>query len=203
VISFLEFFLSGFLLGLSLILAIGPQNAFILKAGLVKRFVPLLCFICAASDAILIIAGVFGFGVIFETFPKLTTFIAYLGSAFLFFYGFFAIKSAVKGGKSLEADGVLETPLKAVTSCLLLTWLNPHVYLDTVVLLGSVANQSQDPLLFCMGAVAASFIFFFCLGFGASLLRPLFRNEKSWRILDIFVGLVMWSIAMSLILGNY
>ena len=188
---------------MSLILAIGPQNAFILKAGLVKRFVPLLCLLCAASDAILIIAGVFGFGVIFETFPKLTTFIAYLGSAFLFFYGFFAIKSAVKGGKSLEADGVLETPLKAVTSCLLLTWLNPHVYLDTVVLLGSVANQSQDPLLFCMGAVAASFIFFFSLGFGASLLRPLFRNEKSWRILDIFVGAVMWSIAMSLILGNY
>ena len=98
---------------------------------------------------------------------------------------------------------MLETPLKAVTSCLLLTWLNPHVYLDTVVLLGSVANQSQDPLLFCMGAVAASFIFFFSLGFGASLLRPLFRKEKSWRILDIFVGVVMWSIAMSLILGNY
>ncbi len=199
----MEIFLSGFLLGLSLILVIGPQNAFILKAGLMKRFVPLLCLVCAASDAILIVSGVFGFGVFFETFPKLIVFIAYVGSAFLFFYGFFAIKSAFKGGKSLEADGVLNTPSKAVISCLLLTWLNPHVYLDTVVLLGSIANQSQDPLLFCIGAVAASFVFFFSLGFGATLLRPLFRSEKSWRGLDVFVGLVMWSIAASLVIGNY
>ena len=199
----MENFLSGFLLGLSLILAIGPQNAFILKAGLLKQFVPLLCLVCAASDAILILVGVFGFGIFFETFPNLTAFIAYAGSAFLFFYGFYAIKSAIKGGKSLEADGVLKSPYKAVISCLMLTWLNPHVYLDTVVLLGAIANQSKDPLLFSVGAVVASFVFFFSLGFGASLLRPLFRNEKSWRVLDVFIALVMWSIALSLILGNY
>ena len=126
-----------------------------------------------------------------------------LGSAFLFFYGFYAIKSAIKGGKSLEADGVLKSPYKAVISCLMLTWLNPHVYLDTVVLLGAIANQSKDPLLFSVGAVVASFIFFFSLGFGARLLRPLFSNEKSWRVLDVFIALVMWSIALSLLLGNY
>ena len=102
-----------------------------------------------------------------------------------------------------RADGVLKSPYKAVISCLMLTWLNPHVYLDTVVLLGAIANQSKDPLLFSVGAVVASFVFFFSLGFGASLLRPFFRNENSWRVLDVFIALVMWSIALSLIMGNY
>jgi L-lysine exporter family protein LysE/ArgO len=124
------------------------------------------------------------------------------GAAFLFVYGARALASAWRGGAALEAGPAAASLRGAVTTCLALTWLNPHVYLDTVVLLGSVAASQEGPrALFGAGAVTASFAFFFTLGYGAGLLRPLFARPAAWRALDAGVGLVMWAIAGRLALG--
>lgn len=195
-------FLSGFALGLSLILAIGAQNAFVLRQGLRQAHVFAVCLVCSLSDAVLIAAGVAGFGWIVAAAPEFVSVLAWGGAAFLIVYGVLSIRSALVGGAALESGGESVGSLgAAVLTCLVLTWANPHVYLDTMVLLGSVANTHPDRAAFGAGAVLASFTFFFTLGYGARLLAPLFSRPTAWRVLDAVVGVVMCAIAVALIAG--
>lgn len=197
----METALAGFGLGLSLILAIGAQNAFVLRQGLRQEHVFAVCLTCALSDAILIAAGVSGFGILVTKLPWLEPVMRWGGAAFLIVYGARAFWAAWKGGGHLDAAGQGRASLKGVLlTCLLLTWANPHVYLDTVVLLGSVAAQYPAKLNFALGAMTASFLFFFSLGYGARLLAPLFARPAAWRLLDVLVGAIMWTVAGSLLL---
>ena len=192
--------LKGFALGFSLILAIGAQNAFVLRQGLRGEHVFAVCLVCAVSDAILIALGVGGFGILAERAPWLEPAMRYGGAAFLIAYGLRSLRSAVTQTDALEAKGSASLSLRgAILTCLALTWLNPHVYLDTVVLLGAVSTQSSDSLAFGIGAVVASFTFFFALGYGAAILRPLFARPGAWRVLDALVGIVMLLLATKLL----
>jgi L-lysine exporter family protein LysE/ArgO len=194
--------IAGFGLGFSLILAIGAQNAFVLRQGLKRQHVFWTCLACAASDALLIAAGVLGFGSLAQALPWFETVMRFGGAAFLVWYGARSLMAAWKGGEALEAlASKADLPLLPVlTTVLALTWLNPHVYLDTVVLLGSISSQYPDPRLFGMGAILSSFTFFFMLGYGASLLAPVFARPRAWQLLDVIVGLTMWAIAAKLLL---
>lgn len=197
----MESALAGFGLGLSLIMAIGAQNAFVLRQGIRHEHVFAVALTCALSDAILIAAGVSGFGILVTKLPLLEPVMRWGGAAFLIVYGARAFLAAWKGGEHLDAATQGRASLKGVlATCLLLTWANPHVYLDTVVLLGSVAAQYQDRLAFAIGAMFASFVFFFSLGYGARMLAPLFARPAAWRVLDVFVGCIMWTVAASLLL---
>jgi L-lysine exporter family protein LysE/ArgO len=194
---------TGFVLGLSLILAIGAQNAFVLRQGLRGEHVFAVCLTCAVSDAILISVGVAGMGFLSTQAPWLAELLRWGGVAFLLVYGALSAHSAWRGGARLTATETAERGLGVtVATCLALTWLNPHVYLDTVVLLGSVAAQwPGERLVFGAGAVAASFAFFFALGYGARPLRPVFAAPSAWRLLDLVVAGVMWAIAAGLAFG--
>lgn len=194
-------FLSGFSLGLSLILAIGAQNAFVLKHGLKKQHVFLVCFICATSDALLITAGVSGFGAIIKAYPSIELFARYGGAVFLTIYALRSFISAMRSQHSLSPSDEVPSSISAtIFTCLAFTWLNPHVYLDTVVLLGSISTQYEATKLhFGAGAVLASFTFFFALGYGARVLIPIFRKPSAWKVLDFIIGLVMLSIAATLV----
>mgnify|MGYP000067358161 FL=1 len=193
---------AGFGLGFSLILAIGAQNAFVLRQGLRRQHLFWVCFACAVSDALLIAAGVLGFGSLALAFPWFEPVMRFGGAGFLLWYGARSLLAAWRGGEALEAgQGGDEKPLLPVlTTLLALTWLNPHVYLDTVVLLGSISAQYADPRIFGLGAILASFTFFFSLGYGASLLAPVFARPRAWQVLDVLIGLTMWAIALKLIL---
>ncbi|AWM81358.1 amino acid transporter [Gammaproteobacteria bacterium ESL0073] len=194
--------LAGFSLGLSLIVAIGAQNAFILRQGLYRQHVFWVCLVCAVSDAILISIGVFGLSFVIKFIPSLEWVVRYIGFAFLFCYGAISFWRAFTNHNALKVSEQSGRSLKStVLICLALTWLNPHVYLDTVLLLGSIANQYSDGHgYFAIGAIGASFVFFFALGYGARLLKPLFTKPMSWRILDGLIGAVMWFIAVKLII---
>jgi L-lysine exporter family protein LysE/ArgO len=196
--------LAGFLLGFSLILAIGAQNAFVLRQGIRRAHVLPVVLTCALSDAVLIAAGVAGFGQLTQVVPWLPEVMRWGGALFLLGYGAMAFRSAWRGGAALRAAEQGTGSLRvAVLTCLALTWLNPHVYLDTVVLLGSVASTYDGArLAFGVGAVTASFAFFFALGFGARFLAPVFARPRAWQGLDVLVGLLMWSIALSLVTGH-
>jgi len=193
---------AGFFLGLSLILAIGAQNAFILRQGLRREHVLPLVLTCAISDAILIAAGVAGFATVLSRIDWLEPALRYGGAAFLFAYALRSVYAAWTGGNSLRAGDVAVTSLQtALLTCLAFTWLNPHVYLDTVVLLGSISTQyAGHEAAFALGAMTASFVFFFSLGYGARLLAPLFARPFAWRVLDGVIALVMASIATKLLI---
>jgi L-lysine exporter family protein LysE/ArgO len=193
--------IAGFLLGLSLIVAIGAQNAFILRQGLRREHVLPLVLTCAVSDAVLIALGVGGFATMLSRIIWLDPLMRYAGAAFLLVYAIRSLRSAVTGGNALETKGQATTSLQsALLTCLALTWLNPHVYLDTVVLLGSISTRyAGQELAFALGAITASFVFFFSLGYGARLLAPLFAKPVAWRILDGLIALVMASIGVSLL----
>jgi len=197
----MEIFVYGFSLGFSLILAIGAQNAFVLKQGLKGEFVFLVCFICAVSDALLILIGVSGFHILVSQFPGVVAVARYGGALFLFVYGLLSFHTALSTGQKLiPSEKQTASWYKAALTCLAFTWLNPHVYLDTVVLLGSVSSQFPGQLVyFASGATSASFVFFFALGYGARLLRPVFEKPKSWQILEFLIGFVMWAIAVKLV----
>lgn len=200
----LESILSGFFLSLSLIVAIGAQNAFVLKQGLKKHHVFWVCMVCAASDAILIFLGIAGFGAAVEAFPAIESVARYGGALFLVVYGGRSFISAFRKSHTLEPEGELPDALsKTLLACLAFTWLNPHVYLDTIVLLGSVATQYEgvSRVQFGAGAITASFLFFFSLGYGARFLAPLFHQPVAWKVLDFAIGLVMFAIATSLLIG--
>ncbi|MEP0155943.1 LysE/ArgO family amino acid transporter [Pseudophaeobacter sp.] len=193
---------AGFGLGFSLILAIGAQNAFVLRQGLRRQHVFWVCLACAGSDALLIAAGVLGFGSLAVAFPWFEPVMRFGGAAFLAWYGARSLLAAWRGGEILDAgqDAGKRPLLPVLTTVLALTWLNPHVYLDTVVLLGSISAQYADPLVFGLGAMLASFTFFFSLGYGASLLAPVFARPGAWQVLDVLVGLTMWAISLKLLL---
>lgn len=193
--------LAGFGLGLSLIVAIGAQNAFVLRQGLYKQHVFWVCLVCALSDAILISVGVFGLSLVIKIIPSIEWIMRYIGCVFLFCYGARSFWQAFKATDSMTVQGIDKQSLKtALAICLALTWLNPHVYLDTVLLLGSIANQYPGAEgYFALGAITSSFCFFFSLGYGARLLAPLFAKPIAWRVLDFLIGIVMWLIAISLI----
>lgn len=191
---------AGFALGLSLIIAIGAQNVFVLQQGILRSHVFAISLTCALSDAVLISIGVGGFGWIVQAAGWLEPILITAGASFLFAYGAISAYKAWKPD-TLKFDRSKPRSLTgAVTTCLALTWLNPHVYLDTVVLLGTVSTQYGSRYAFAAGAIAASFFFFFTLGYGASRVAHIFSNRNAWRILDIVVALVMWAIAFRLII---
>ena len=195
-------YIAGFFLGLSLIVAIGAQNAFVLRQGILRSHVFAVCLFCAASDALLILAGVAGSGAIVERFPAFETVMRIFGAVFLIWYGWRSARSAWAGGAALTASDAGEQSLvKVLATLAAFTWLNPHVYLDTVVLLGSISAQYDDPWVFGFGGVTGSFVFFFSLGYGARLLEPVFRKPRAWQILDAGIAAVMWLLALSLLLG--
>lgn len=195
-------YLAGLGLGLSLIVAIGAQNAFVLRQGIRREHVFATVMICAVSDALLIAAGVAGFGALSEAWPGFEWVMRVFGAGFLFFYGARSFFAAWRGGAALDAGGEPRHSLRGVVMTVLaLTWLNPHVYLDTVVLLGSVSAQYDQRLAFGLGAVSGSFAFFFALGYGARFLTPVFARPTAWRLLDVAIGAVMWAIAASLLSG--
>jgi L-lysine exporter family protein LysE/ArgO len=193
--------LFGFSLGFSLILAIGAQNAFVLKQGLKGEHVFLVCLICALSDALLILFGVSGFHLLVASFPSLVAIARFGGAAFLFIYGLSGFYNALRVQQGLlPRKNKSSSAWQAALTCLAFTWLNPHVYLDTVVLLGSVSTQFNEQITwFAGGAITASFVFFFTLGYGARLLRPVFAQARAWRVLDFLIGCVMWAIAARLV----
>ncbi len=193
--------LAGFSLGFSLILAIGAQNAFVLKQGLRQEHVFLTSLICALSDALLITAGVLGFGAIVKAYPQIELIARFGGAAFLIAYGLKSFYAAYQSDQALVAEGAAaSSALKVALTCLAFTWLNPHVYLDTVFLLGAISVQyGEQQDLFGIGAVCASFVFFFSLGYGARVLRPLFAKPKAWRVLDLMIGAIMITLAVNLL----
>ena len=200
----MNIFLTGFGVSLSLILAIGAQNAFVLKQGLQRQHVALVVTICAVTDALLIGAGVFGIGWMTTQAPWITATLLYGGVVFLLFYGAKSFLSAWNGTAAMQAAGnVNQSWQSAALTCIAVTWLNPHMYLDTVLLIGSIASQYPDArITFWIGAAVASGSFFATLGYGARLLAPLFAKPRAWQILDIGVGCVMWAIAFSLLLNH-
>lgn len=192
---------AGFFLGLSLIVAIGAQNLFVLRQGLAREHVGLVVATCAVSDAVLIAAGVGGTGALVRAHPGLLTVLTWGGAAFLACYGLLALARARRGeAASTVGTGRSVAWLSALGTCLALTWLNPHVYLDTVVLLGSVAStHGGDRWWFALGAAAGSIVWFTGLGYGARTLAPLFTRASAWRWLDASVALVMFAIAWMLV----
>lgn len=217
--------LAGLGLGLSLIVAIGAQNVFVLRQGIRREHVLAVVIICAASDAILIVAGVAGLGFLLEAAPWLVTVARWLGAAFLFGYGLLAARRAWRGtGEALDASGdasltspgtrdatqggtvmtraaTAKTLAPVVMTALALTWLNPHVYLDTVLMLGSIAaTYGEARWLFATGAVLASCLWFTALGFGARYLGRWLNTPRAWRILDGAIAIIMTGIAVSLVL---
>ncbi|MDZ4096275.1 MAG: LysE/ArgO family amino acid transporter [Paracoccaceae bacterium] len=199
----IEAMVAGYLVAISLIAAIGAQNAFVLRQGLRREHVLAVVLVCAASDAVLIAAGVAGFGAISGALPWIGDAMRWGGIAFLLVYGALRFRAALRGGDALVPANVGAVPLaRVVTTCFLFTWGNPHVYLDTVVLIGSISAQyAPHGLAFGMAASVASLSFFSALGFGARLLAPVFAKPQAWVVLEVIVGCTMWGIAAGLILG--
>jgi len=198
--------LTGFFTGLSLILAIGAQNAFVLRQGLLRAHVFPLALFCAGSDAALIAAGVAGFGALTAALPGLPVVMSLGGAGFLVGYGVLRLRAAWRGGHALDIAGGGRGLWPTLGVAAAFTWLNPHVYLDTLGLIGAVSTgfaAGGPRLAFGAGAVAASFVFFFSLGYGARLLAPLMRSPAAWRALDALIGVTMLAIALKLVLGAF
>lgn len=195
-------FLSGMGLGASLIIAIGAQNAFVLTQGLKKNHHISIAFVCALCDAVLIFLGVVGLGALISASPFWTQVMAWGGAVFLFWYGFQSFRSLFTSHhlKQDKAEGRNRKSILLLT--LAITLLNPHVYLDTVVLLGSIAAQYDDTFrpYFAAGAITSSFAWFFTIALGAAWLSPYLARPTTWKVIDGMSGCVMWFIAISLIL---
>jgi L-lysine exporter family protein LysE/ArgO len=196
-------FWTGFATSLALIVAIGSQNAFVLRQGILRQHVLLLVLFCAASDALLIVAGIAGAGALVRGSPLLLEITRIGGAVFLLAYGLLAARRAMGAGALQLADAPGLGLGAALASCFAFTFLNPHVYLDTVVLLGSVANQRGDAgrWWFGAGAALASGLWFAALGFGARLLQPLFARPLAWRVLDGLIALTMGALALMVWFG--
>ncbi|MBI1418067.1 MAG: amino acid transporter [Limimaricola sp.] len=196
--------LSGFATGLSLILVIGAQNAFVLRQGLIGQHVFWLALFCAASDAVLITAGVAGFSAVTAAFPALPRLLTMAGAAFLLVYGGGRMRAAIGPAHALGQAREGGTLAATLATAAALTWLNPHVYLDTLGLIGAVSTHypaGAMRIAFGTGAVAASTVFFFSLGYGARLVAPVMRSPQAWRILDGAIAVVMLALAARLVLG--
>lgn len=196
--------LAGFALSFSLILAIGAQNAFVLRQGLKRAHVGAVVAICCLSEAVLIFAGVAGFGALSAMAPWVIEAMRWGGAAFLVVYGLRSLRAAWTAGGVLDAGGAALGSLKsAIGTALLLTWANPHVYLDTVGLIGAVAaTYGPGRWLFGSGALSASVLFFVLLGYGARALAPVFARPEAWRVLDAVVGVTMLALAVKLVFGG-
>ncbi|WP_319541484.1 LysE/ArgO family amino acid transporter [uncultured Pseudodesulfovibrio sp.] len=194
-------FIQGFGMGGGLIVAIGAQNAFVLTQGVRRNHHLAVAALCTLCDALLIALGVTGVGTVVASNPTLGSIAAWGGAAFLAWYGFTALRSAMKGGslntKEETGKGLKHTLMLTMA----VTLLNPHVYLDTIILMGSISGQFMVPdrYVFGMGAATASLLWFFTLSLGGQVLAPLFRRDFTWRILDSVVCLTMWTIAATLI----
>jgi L-lysine exporter family protein LysE/ArgO len=193
---------TGFASGLALIIAIGAQNAFVLRQGLKRQNILAVVLVCAVADAILIGAGILGLGAVIESVPWLLVVLRFGGAAYLVWFGIGSIRRAISPS-ILEASGQAKSNLsKAIGTALALTFLNPHVYIDTVILLGSIGNQFvTDRWWFWLGASIGSFVWFFGLGYFARLLAPFTSSMKFWRILDSLIAVVMFFIAGYLLFG--
>ena len=195
--------LTGFFSGLSLIVAIGAQNAFVLRQSLTRNHIFLVCLFCALSDTILVVAGVLGFGAVVAGFPALPKILAVAGAVFLTGYAAVRLREAWRGAYHLELNGSKPGLRKVLAMLMAVTWLNPHVYLDTMGLLGAISVQYESPYqraVFALSASAASFGFFFSLGYGGRVIAPIMQSVRSWRILDTAIAAIMLSIAASLVL---
>ncbi len=194
-------FLNGFGLSLSLIVAVGAQNAFVLRQGLRREHVGPLVIFCAISDAILMAIGVFGFGVLNDALPALAPVMVWLGAAFVFVYGVMSFRRAWQGGEALDPDVAGKGSVKAaLLFCFAITWFNPHVYLDTVLLVGSIATKFEGArVAFWAGASGGSAVFFIALGYGARFLAPVMAKPRAWQVLEFVIGVVMVAIAAGLV----
>lgn len=195
---------SGLLTGLSLIIAIGAQNAFVLRQGLTRQHVLAVVMFCALSDALLIVLGMLGLGVAIMSLPILLEVFRFGGAAYLIYFAATSFRRALRP-KALEAsDKKAGSLAAALATAAALTYLNPHVYIDTVLLLGSIGNQfGADRWLFALGAATGSVIWFFSLGFGAKLLSRFVTRPSFWKYLDFSIGLVMLAIALMLLTYNF
>ena len=207
----LDIALAGFLTGGSLIVAIGAQNAFVLRQGLLRHHVTAVVLVCALSDAVLITAGVSGIGAVIDRAPWVIDVVRWLGVAFLLGYAAASLRRALRPG-SLHADGAAAAraePRRAVvTRAVALTWLNPHVYLDTVLLIGSIAathaSSGGGPdgrWFFAAGAIIASLTWFSALGYGARVLAPALARPRAWQVLEVLIAATMALIAVRLAFG--
>lgn len=196
--------ITGFLSGATLIIAIGAQNSFVLRQGIRREHVLPIVLVCASADTLLIAAGIAGLGALIKSAPVVLDVTRYGGVAFLVAYGLVAARRALQHHQLSVDYGVGTSLVAAMATCIAFTFLNPHVYLDTVILLGSLANQCGDSgrWVFGSGAAAASFVWFFSLGYGARLLGPLFSKASAWRVLDSLIALVMFGLGITLLMGN-
>ena len=201
-------FFTGFFLGLSLIIAIGAQNAFVLRVGIVRQHVFYVALFCAVADALLICVGISTISIFFNNLiAQFASLLFGISSIWLFGYGLIRMRSVFKSNSAIEIDiSVPKSLAKTISILTLLTFANPHVYLDTMVLIGSVSQQFYGNLkvAFALGASLASFVFFFSLAYGAIILLPIMKNPYSWRILDLLIALIMFTLAIKLaLLGNW
>lgn len=195
-------FATAFVLALGLIMAIGAQNAHVLRQGIAGHYVGVTVALCAFYDTVLMTAGVFGFGWLLTQIPSLDSIARVGGAAFLLWYGWRCVRSALAPVSEVKVESRVATSwLSAVATVSAFTLLNPHVYLDTVVLVGSIGGQYQDSerVAFAVGAFSASWVWFLCLGYGARLIRPWFENPRAWQILDGLIAMVMFAIAGALL----
>ena len=198
----IQAFLTGFFLGLSLIVAIGAQNTFVLRQGILGQHVFYITLFCALSDALLIVIGVAGISFFLSNFISQNSNILFgLSAVWLAGYGIIRLRSALKSNKTIKIESSTSKSLfQTISVAAVLTFLNPHVYLDTMILIGSISQQFSGfhKITFALGAVLASFIFFFSLAYGAKILSPLMHRQSAWRILDCFIALIMFTIAAQL-----
>jgi L-lysine exporter family protein LysE/ArgO len=198
----LSAFLTGFILGLSLILAIGAQNSFVLRQGLMGNYVFTIALFCSLSDTLLIFIGVAGISIFFNNYINLVSdWLFIISAVWLLGYGLLRLKGAIKGNSVLTVEGTLDGGITSTLSFLVvITFANPHVYLDTIVLIGSISQQfpGNTKLAYTIGASLASFIFFFSLAYGAKFLSPIMQKPIAWRILDSFIAFVMFSLAIKM-----
>ena len=198
----LSAFLTGFFLGLSLILAIGAQNTFVLRQGILGQHIFYVALFCAVSDALLISIGVVGISFFLKNFISQNSNILFaLSGVWLLGYGVIRLRSALKSNHTIAIEAsTIKGLLPTISVAAVLTFLNPHVYLDTMVLIGSISQQFSGyyKMTFALGAILASFVFFFSLAYGARLLTPIMQRPLAWKILDILIALIMFIIAFKL-----
>lgn len=190
----------GFGLGFSLIAAIGAQNAYVLTRGILRNHHWAVALVCSVLDALLIAVGILGMGSLIQAFPDLLVVLTVFGALFLFIYGLVSFRNMLRAQALSSERARVSLPI-AIVTVLGLSLLNPHVYLDTVILIGSVSIQElpANRLDFGVGAAVASFVWFFLLALGGQWLQRWFQKPAAWRILDGVVGVIMWSLSFSLI----
>jgi L-lysine exporter family protein LysE/ArgO len=196
--------IAGFALGGGLIVAIGAQNAFVIRQGVLNQHVFWICLFCSISDSVLIWAGTFGLSGLLLWMPQLLVFMRWGGVVFLAWYGVKALRRALHPDALQEVASNAPTLKAALLLCAAFTWLNPHVYLDTVVLVGSIANSRppSQQASFALGASLASFVWFFAIGYGAKALRGPLSQPKIWRMIDFAIAAIMFWLALKLVLGG-